>query len=210
MDIKPDSMKNILSSLTKKIGLDKKMKETIFFGSWVEIVGFRFKKNTKALMIRNKSGANTLVVAVKSSAVAQDLFLFKKDLLEKAKFYSNPLGIKIDDIYFDAKLWESEKKREKEELKKEKKWREPSFEEIERIQIPQTLLEEIEESLYLANFADNSLKERMKKTMIDDIKSQIWKRENNYPTCQKCGITLNQFDVETSNLCPSCKYGELK
>ena len=51
-DAKPDSLKDIMGGLTKKIGLDFKMRESVFFNSWSEIAGLRFKNNTKAVMIK--------------------------------------------------------------------------------------------------------------------------------------------------------------
>ena len=65
-----------------------------------------------------------------------------------------------------------------------------------------------EVSLEKVHFGDENLKNRMKKLMIKDVKSEIWKKENNYPSCEKCGITLNYIIEGEPVLCPSCKYND--
>ena len=209
-DAKPDSLKDIMGGLTKKIGLDFKMRESVFFNSWSEIVGFRFKNNTRAVMIKSKNNINTLVVAVKSPVISQELFLFKKDLLNKIENYSKPLGLIIDDIYFDAKLWREYKKEEHQSSNDEgiRYLKEPYDIDLEHIEIPTSILEDIEKSLEKVHFGDENLKNRMKKLMIKDVKSEIWKKENNYPSCEKCGITLNYIIEGEPVLCPSCKYND--
>lgn len=209
-DKKPDSLKDILSGLTKKIGLDRKMRESVFLSSWFDIVGFRFKNTTKAVMLKQNGNITTLIVAVKSPIFSQELFLFKKDLLKKAETYSTPLNLKIDDIYFDAKLWSrcnedslfSQKESDITYLK------EPKEKDLINIEVPSSILYDIDNSVNQANFADENLKIRMKKMMLKDVKAQIWKKEHNYPTCEKCGITMNYITEDKITLCPSCKYND--
>lgn len=207
-DAKPDSIKNIMGFFTKKIGLDLRMRESVFFNSWNDIVGFRFKNNTKAMMIKSKKNINTLIVAVKSPVISQELFLFKKDLLKRIENYSKPLNLRVDDIYFDVKLWKEYKKEEIHLSDNEsiKYLKEPSDFDLDYIDVPKSILDDIENSLKNVHFADEKLKNRMKKLMIKDIKSEIWKKEKNYPSCEKCGITLNYIIEGEPVLCPSCKY----
>ena len=96
--------------------------------------------------------------------------------MKKIENYSKPLGLRIDDIYFDAKLWREYKKEEHQSSNDEgiRYLKEPEDIDLEHIEIPKSILEDIEKSLEKVHFGDENLKNRMKKLMIKDVKSEIW------------------------------------
>lgn len=203
-------MNSVLGNVVNKLGLDKGLKQQEFAKLWPKIVGPKFQNSSKAAYIYSRNGIDTLMVAVSSSMVAQELSFFKEDILKKIKKVSQDFEIK--DIFFNPKLWE-EIKQENNTVKKEEN--NPKFykieksfseKEIKNIKLSDEIIQSVKNSLEEQNFYSEELKEKMFNTIIKDLKIREWQKNNGFPICSKCGIPVNYYSPESENFCPICKF----
>lgn len=203
-----NSLNDILGGVVQKLGIDRGMQQITFLNFWPQVVGPRFSDKTKAISVSKKGHANILVVAVASSALAQELNMFKLDILKKLYPIAKSLDLDIKDIVFNFKIWEEVTKKD-ELLNKsitESYLRNPSDEDLKDIEVPETIIEQVKESVNSQKFSDKTLKNRMIATALRDVRVQIWKKNNGYPFCEGCGIPLNYRPIEGRVLCPACKF----
>ena len=78
------------------------LKCSTLFSFWEQIVGPKFAKFSKPITLTH----NKLAVSCKNPAVAQELTMFKPDLLKKIEKYASPLKLKVNDLIFSYKNWE--------------------------------------------------------------------------------------------------------
>ena len=198
-----DKLGDILSTVAKESGLDVGISQIALFNLWSEAVGKRFKRTTKAIKIHNK----VLTIATKSPTVTQELTMFKGDVLKKLTMLTQNLDIEIKEIIFNHKIWaEMENKaNKKEEIQHRKYLPSPSNVDLEKIELPKSIKEEIEYSFKDTQNLTEEVKQKIVKTITDDIKRQIWKKERNYPVCIKCSMVLDFVDEGEEPICPVCK-----
>lgn len=196
-------MGDILSDVAKKSGLELGISQIALFNLWAEVVGNRFTSSTRAVKIQNKM----LTIATKSPSVTQELTFFKADILKKMQVLTKNLKIEVEEVNFNHKIWNelNKENNKKEEIQYRKYLPSPSDFDIEKIEIPQNIKEEIEKSFEKTENLSEEIKQKIIKTVINDIKRQIWKKERNYPICKKCFTVLDFIDEGEENLCPVCK-----
>jgi hypothetical protein len=197
----------ILDEVARSLGIERGIKEITLINFWPEVVDERFINKTKAISVISKRGYDTLFVAVSSSSVSQELFFIKRNILSKLSPIAFSLGFKIKDIIFDTKIWD--------EINKENNNKEdeithffvknPKTEDLKDISVPESIVDSIKESIESQNFSIPELKDRILNTVIIDIKTQIWRKNNGFPSCSKCGIPINYYSQDKENLCPICK-----
>lgn len=198
-----DKLGDILSSVAKQSGLDSGISQIALLNLWSEVVGSRFKKNTKAIKINGK----ILTIATKSSTVTQELSMFKADIIKKFDAMTKNLNIKIEDIIFNHKIWSEVNKEavKKEEIQYRRYLPAPSDFDIEQIEIPQNIKEDIEKSFENTQNLTEEVKQKIVQTIIKDIKRQIWRKERNYPICSKCFMPMDYIEDGQEPICPVCK-----
>lgn|GEM_PF-805995 len=198
---------SILDGMAKTLGIERGIKEITLLNFWSEVVGQKFKNNSKAVSVINKGGYDALLIAVSSSAVSQELFLGKRNILSKLSPIAFSLGFKIKDIVINTKIWNEinsqNKKQEDETVHHFIK--NPTDEELKDIIVPENIINNIKESINTQNFSTSELKDRMLGTVIRDIKVQIWLKNNGFPSCSRCGIAINYYFQDKESLCPICK-----
>ena len=206
---------NLLDSVQNTVmvdlGLDKGLKQQEFAKLWSKIVGPKFQNSSKVVYLQSRQGEDILTVAVSSPAVSQELSFFKEDIIKKIKVVAKDFNYNIKDIFFDSKLWEELKediKQKKEEENKNFYKIEKNFseEDLKKIQLPESVVESIKDSLKDQKFSSEEMKEKMFNIIIKDLKTQQWRKNNGFPVCSKCGIAINYYSPECENLCPACKY----
>lgn len=197
-----DKLSDVLMNVAKQSGLDAGISQTVLFNLWSETVGNRFKKTTKAVKIHNK----ILTVATKSPSVTQELSMFKMDILKKLDVLTQNLDIKIKEIIFNHKIWDEINKNNEEikEFSYRKYLPAPSDADLAKIELPQKMKEEIENSFVNTQNLPEEVKQKIIKTVSNDIKCQIWKKERNYPVCRKCFMVLDFIDEGKEPICPVC------
>ena len=198
-----DKLGDILSNVAQKSGMNFGISQIALFNLWPEVVGTRFQKNTKAIKINGK----VLTIATKSSTVTQELSMFKVDILKKLEIMTKNLGIKIEEIIFNHKIWNevNQKAEKKEESHYRRYLPAPTDFDIDQIEIPQNIKTEIEQSFENTHNLSEEMKEKITKTIVNDIKRQIWRKERNYPLCSKCFVPMDYIDEGQALLCPVCK-----
>jgi len=205
-----ESLKDLMENFSKKLGVDKAIKISTLITMWPEIVGPRFKNNSKAYTPLNQNRKNILVVATSSSVVSQELVMFKSEILKNIFKHASKLDLKIHDMIFNTKIWDDLNQKKdafKENTSVEKYTKYPTDEELDKINIPENLLTSVKESLQEQTFMTEELKTRMLNLVIKDTKVQIWKKNNGFPSCSKCGIPVNFTNFNDKEiLCPACKY----
>lgn len=168
-----DNISSVMDGLVKNLRLEKGLKISSFSKLWPKIIGPRFEKTSKIFAINETNGSDVVTVAVSSSSVAQDLIFYKKDILKKLLKVGANFGFNVKDVNFSTRYWKNEIK----EFKPQEKIL--LDEDLEQIQIPEDVLNSIKISLNEETFFDEETKERFFKTIINDLKTQIWKKENN-------------------------------
>jgi len=190
------------------MGIEEGLKQITLLNFWPQIVGPRFEKISKAISVQKRGDGHVLMVAVLSSSVSQELYMFKGDILRKLEHISKSLDFDIKDIIFSVKLWEefhyTKKETKKPVTEVYKKL--PSEKELEEIEVPESIVKSISDSIKGQAFESNELRERVYNTILNNIKLQIWKKNKGYPFCAKCGIPVNYRNLEGETLCPSCEY----
>lgn len=73
---------------------------------WSKVVEKKFSDKSKPY---GMLGGGTIVIACQNAMVAQELILRKAQILEKFQPYLKSLHLKVTDIKFDCKKWESDK-----------------------------------------------------------------------------------------------------
>lgn len=201
-----DKLGDILSTVAKQSGMNVGISQIALFNLWSQVVGNRFYKTTKAIKINGK----TLTIATKSPAVTQELIMFKADILKKLDMMTKNLDIKIEDIIFNHKIWNEINKESniKEEIQYRKYLPAPTDFDIEQIEIPQNIKEEIEKSFENTQNLSDEVKQKIINTTINDIKRQIWRKERNYPLCSKCFMPMDYIEEGQAQLCPVCKNAD--
>lgn len=206
-----NNLDSVLNTVVHDLGLDKGLKQQEFAKLWPKIVGPKFQNSSKVVYIQSRQGLDILTVAVSSPAVAQELSFFKEDIIKKINKVAKDFNYNIKEILFNSKLWEEIKRETKQKTEEENK----SFykiekifseEELNKIQLPEEIVEKIRNSLDEQKFYSEELKEKMFNTIIKDLKKQEWQKINNFPVCSKCGITIYYYSPKDENLCPVCKH----
>ena len=201
---------SILDDLAKSLGIERGIKEITLLKFWNEVIDEKFINKTRALSVVKKGMYDAILVVVSSSAVSQELFIQKRKILSKLSPVAFSLGFKVKDIIFNTKMWEEVNipKVKDNESTTHYLVKNPSVEELNEINIPEIIINNVKESINIQNFSISELKERLFNTIIIDIKTQIWRKNNGFPSCSKCGITINYFSFDKENLCPICRLKE--
>jgi len=206
-----NNLDSVLNTVMTDLGLDKGLKQQEFAKLWPKIVGPKFQNSSKVVYLQSRQGEDILTVAVSSPAVAQELSFFKEDIIKKIKIVAKDFNYNIKEILFNSKLWEELKKETKQKTEEENKnfykiEKIFSEEDLKNIKLSEEVVEDIKKSLSEQNFYSEELKEKMFNTIIKDLKTQQWRKNNGFPVCLKCGIAINYYSPEEENLCPACKY----
>lgn len=198
---------NILDNIALSLGIERGIKEITLLKYWEEFIDEKFKDKTKAISVIKKGEYDNIMVAVSSSSVSQELFIRKRNILSKLSPIAFSLGFKIKDIILNTKIWDEYKNEKNKEPEKTTHYlvKNPTQEELKDIIIPESIIDNVKDSLNKDSFSLPEIKERLLKTIIFDIKTQIWRKNNGFPSCSKCGITINYFSFEEDKLCPVCK-----
>jgi len=204
-NIIPEKIDTILSKLINSPELTHNLKEIGLKNLWSEIIDKKFIDCTQLLAITAKNGQDTALVGAASSVVVQELTFYKqKILLSLSKagraFGFNITGVIINTKYFTQKVAKNDVKPAKTQHFFSKK---PSEEDLEKIEIPEKLLSFLQNT-YPSFLETNT--EKLMKTIIKDIKLQIWKKNNGFPCCEECGTPVNSYIENETVLCPACKY----
>jgi predicted nucleic acid-binding Zn ribbon protein len=95
-----------IDDLIAQMSEDKELSRAItrnnLYKFWEKTVGEKFAKSSKPYSMLKGS---VMVVACKSSIVAQELMLRKTQILTKLKPYTDSLRMKVADLKFDVKKW---------------------------------------------------------------------------------------------------------
>lgn len=206
-----NNLDSVLNTVMVALGLDKGLKQQEFAKLWSKIVGPKFQNSSKVVYLQSRQGEDILTVAVSSPAVAQELSFFKEDIIKKIKVVAKDFNYNIKDILFNAKVWEELKKETKQKVEEENKnfykiEKNFSEEDLNKIELPESVVESIKDSLKEQKFSSEEMKEKMFNIIIKDLKTQEWRKNNGFPVCSKCGIAINYYSPESENLCPACKY----
>lgn len=202
-----DKLSQIVEELAKKNHWDIYSQKMVLFNLWDEIIGNRFKKTTKPFKIKN----TTLIVSTKSVMVSQELEFQKKVIIEKISKFTKNLDIKITDVLFNHLSWQnlSNNTSFPQKIERRKYLPFPNEDDIKNIKLPDNLIENIKNSLESSQNLTNEIKQKIINTVFCDIKRQIWKKENNYPICEKCGLVLDYIEQkEGPILCSVCSAEE--
>lgn len=198
-------LESLMPDIAKSMGIDTRMKELLIMNYWNEIVQGNVAKDSRPYsIIKTKSGL-TLCVAAKTSIVMQELNMVKIFLLDKLNTLSSQVGVTINDIYVSTKYWHEAISNENTTLLNEKNVRvddDKALIDFDSIQLSTDQLESVEEILIQLD-KDPESKAKLREIMQKDLKLKLYKKQQGYPNCKKCGVFLNRKDEE---YCPACKY----
>ena len=92
----------IMNQLAQNKDIKRAITRSNLYKFWKNVAGEKFAKNSRPYSML-KGG--TMVIACKTSIVAQELILRKAQLLTKLKPFTDSLKIKVTDLKFDTKKW---------------------------------------------------------------------------------------------------------
>ena len=167
-------IEEVLDEFKKQYNFENIVKKSTFFKFWSKIVGKKFQDKSKPISINKK---NVLLVACENSMVTGELFMFKDAILEKMQVYTKPLNIKIDDIVFSHKIWQTEKEQLDEGIEFVKPTKIPD-EELEKIILTEEEIASIKMSIEKIPFADKAQKDKMLNAIAKNLKLQKYKEQN--------------------------------
>lgn len=96
-----EDTESIIEKMLSSKDIKKAVTRNNLYKFWSKIVGKKFGDNSKPYSMMG----NTLVIACKSSVVAQELILQKAQILDKFQPYLKSLHLSVKDIKFDCKKW---------------------------------------------------------------------------------------------------------
>ena len=94
-----------ISKMLEDKDFKKAITKTNLFKFWKNVVGEKFKTNSKPYSMTANS---VMVIACKNSAVAQELMLRKTKILKDFEPYLKSLKMNVKDLRFDVKRWVEE------------------------------------------------------------------------------------------------------
>lgn len=94
-----------ISKILENKEFKKAITKTNLFKFWKNVVGEKFKNNSKPYSMTTNS---VMVIACKNSAVAQELMLRKTKILKDFEPYLKSLKMSVKDLRFDVKRWVEE------------------------------------------------------------------------------------------------------
>ena len=97
----------IIEGMMKNAAIKKAMTRANLYKFWKNVAGEKFAQNSKPYSMTK---GNVMVIACKTSTVAQELMLRKTQILVKFKPYVESLNMKLTDLRFDPKKWIDEEK----------------------------------------------------------------------------------------------------
>lgn len=163
-----ESVNDMMEAFKKAFRFKTTLKQHTLFKFWSKIVSKKFKDLSKPVSV-NSNGI--LQVACKNSLVTSELFMFKDDILKKTEVYSKPLGFEIADIIFSHKIWTQEP----ESVEAETTTENPkiSDEELQKIELDEQTINEIQSAVENSSFAAETDKQKMFSAIIKNLKVQI-------------------------------------
>lgn len=198
-------LESLLPDVARSLGIESRMKELLVMNYWCEIVKGNVAKDSKPhSIIKTKKGL-TLCVAAKSSIVMQELNIIKIFLLDKLNTLSSQVGLTINDIFVSTKYWQEVNASEamsalnKGTLEDKHPYDDIDIESLILTPDQKASVEEIIAQLD----CDDEFKIKLRQIMHNDLKLKLYKKQQGYPVCKKCGVYLNRIGEE---YCPSCKY----
>lgn len=97
---------DLISEMSKNKEISRAITRNNLYKFWNKVVGEKFSKNSKPYSMLKGS---IMVIACKSSIVAQELMMQKLNILEKLLPYTKSLKMDVKDLKFDVKKWVDEK-----------------------------------------------------------------------------------------------------
>ena len=97
-----EGIDEVISKMLKDTTLKKAITRNNLFKFWEKVVGEKFKNNSKPYSMTTNS---VMVIACKSSVVAQELTLRKTKILKDLEPYLKSLKLNVKDLRFDVKRW---------------------------------------------------------------------------------------------------------
>lgn len=161
----------IFGDLSKSDVVNSIIKKSTIFSFWDDVVGKKFAPYSRCSSIKHSK----LYVSVKSPAFAQELGLYKPNLLKKINSYSMPLGIEIKDIIFEYKNFEKETPQKNYQNDDNPIW--INDEEIKNIKLQPDEIKHTEEYINKCDFLSDNQKEKLLKTILNLKK--VKKLQNN-------------------------------
>ncbi len=166
-----ENIGSVIDGLVEDLGLEKGLKISSICKFWSKIVGPRFEKTSKIFSIYKTKGFDSALIAVSSSSAVNELTIYRNDVLRKLHRVGENFGFNIKEIKFSTKHWEIEKIEEKKPVKI------LINEEIEKTELPSSLLCSIKASMDEKDFFNKELKDRFLKTIIKDLKTHAQNAE---------------------------------
>lgn len=205
------SLGSLISQYSKHIDLDRGLREVALKKIWNDIIDNVFKENTILLGIKTTAIGDVLLVSAKSSVVCQEFLIHKKNIINKVAVSAYSLGFDVKDISVSTKFWE-EKKQSSVYNSNSSNYNvfigNPTESELSELIIPESVLSGLKNAINEKVYPDKEIRDKLLNIAINDIKTQIWRKNKGFPSCKKCGITVNYFLSEGDILCPSCKFND--
>ena len=190
-----DSIASLLDGVSTAFNFNEIRKRTQFLALWKQACGKKFENNSKAYELRG----STLVVACQNSYVAQELSMYKRELIKKINTLALNLKIEVKDLIFSYKIWENPKTCE---IGAEEPELSIKYEDYQHIELDEEEIEKIKKSVSDIKFISESKKENLVGRIIDDSKRLKYIDSLGYKTCPNC-CALHKKSASKCHICGS-------
>lgn len=205
------SIGSLITRYSKNIDLERGLRETTLKNIWSDIVGDVFKDNTRLYGIKTSINGDILLLTAKSSIVCQEFYIHKQQTLKKIAVSAYSLGFNLIDIQISSKYWKDLTLPINELLNKgyyDVFTGVPTENELSDISLPESLLNSLNLTINNELYPDEKIRSSIFDIALKDIKTQVWRKNKGFPSCNNCGITVSFFKTGEVILCPSCKYNK--
>jgi len=100
-----EGIDEVLSRILEDKNFKRAITRSNLFKFWKKVVGEKFQDNSRPYSMTTNS---VMVIACKTSVVAQELLLRKIKILHELEPYLKSLKINVKDLKFDVKRWVDE------------------------------------------------------------------------------------------------------
>jgi hypothetical protein len=97
---------SIIGTMLNSKELKRAITRNNLYKFWAQVVDKKLSDKSKPY---GMVGNGVMIIACQNAMVAQELVLRKAQILEKFQPYLKSLHLKVSDIKFDCKKWESDK-----------------------------------------------------------------------------------------------------
>jgi len=189
------TLSSLLGSVSGAFDFSEIRRRMEFFALWKQACGKKFENNSRAHEFKN----GILTVACQNSFVAQELSMYKRELIKRINQLTLNMKIEVKDIIFSYKIWENQKTLQTGAQEPEITINHEDYQDVE---LEPQEIEKIRTSVMQIKFIDEKKRESLMGRIIDDAKRLKYIDSLGYKVCPNCCL-LHKKNITKCHVCGS-------